>query len=250
MLTALKHNWSKYLIEAWALGMFMLSATFFAGVLGLPGWPGSAIGEPVLRRFLMGLAMGTTALALIYSPWGRLSGAHMNPALTLTFLSLKKIGRHDAAWYIVFQCIGGTCAMLLFSALFPGFAGAPEVDYVQTRPGIAGAGGAFLAEALISFGLMLTVLYSSNHEKTAPFTGVFAACLVALYITVEDPFSGMSMNPARTLASATAAGNFRHFWIYLTAPLLGMMGAAGIWKTWICRKPEFGCSFHGTTGEM
>jgi aquaporin Z len=86
------------------------------------------------------------------------------------------------------------------------------------------------------------VLYSSNFEKTARYTGFFAGGLVMLYITFEAPFSGMSMNPARTLASAAAAGNFSHFWIYLTAPLLGMLGAAQVWKVWICQKAEFECA--------
>ena len=113
MIHAFKSNWPNYLIEAWALGMFMLSATFFAGVLGLPGWPGHAITDPLLRRSCMGLAMGATAVGLIYSGWGRRSGAHMNPAFTLTFLILKKITRHDAAWYVIFQCLGGTAVMFV-----------------------------------------------------------------------------------------------------------------------------------------
>lgn len=245
MFHTLKSNWPNYLIEAWALGMFMLSATFFAGLLGLPDFPvRQAIADPFARRALMGLAMGATAVGLIYSGWGRRSGAHMNPAFTLTFLFLKKINRHDAVWYIVAQCLGGATAMLLFRSLFPAFVAAPEVNFVQTQPGVAGIAGAFVAEAFISFGLVLTVLYSSNYEKTARYTGLFAGCLVMLYITFEDPFSGMSMNPARTFASAVAAGNFMHFWIYLTAPLLGMLGAAKVWKLWICRKEEFKCGYY------
>lgn len=244
MLHALKNNWPNYLIEAWALGMFMLSATFFAGLLALPGWPGHGISDPLLRRSLMGLAMGATAVGLIYSGWGRRSGAHMNPAFTLTFLFLKKISRHDAVWYIIAQCLGGAAVMLLFKSFFPAFVAAPEVNFVQTQPGIAGIAGAFVAEALISFGLVLTVLYSSNYEKTTRFTGFFAGCLVMLYITFEDPLSGMSMNPARTLASAVAAGNYMHFWVYLSAPLLGMLSAAKVWKAWICRKENFKCGYH------
>jgi aquaporin Z len=245
MLHALKNNWPSYLIEGWALGMFMLSATFFAGFLGLPGWPGHSISDPFVRRLFMGLAMGLTAVGLIYSGWGRRSGAHMNPAFTLTFLFLKKISRHDATWYIIFQCLGGVAAMLLFKNLFPTFAAAPAVNFVQTQPGIAGIAGAFFAETIISFGLVLSVLYSSNFEKTASYTGLFAGCLIMLYITFEDPFSGMSMNPARTLASAVAAGNFMHFWIYLTAPVFGMLSAAKVWKRWICQKAQFKCGYHG-----
>lgn len=243
MLRAFKNNWLNYLIEAGALGTFMFSAVFFAGLLELPDFPGrQSILDPFVRRWLMGLAMGTTAVCLIYSRPGQRSGAHMNPAVTLTFLFLKKISRWDAGWYVIAQCLGGAAAMLLFKNLFPAFVAAPEVNYVQTQPGMGGVCLAFLCEALISFGLFLMVLYSSNFEKTAPYTGIFAGCLVMLYITFEAPFSGMSMNPARTLASAVAAGNFAHFWVYGTAPLLGMLSAAQVWKVWICRKAEFKCS--------
>jgi hypothetical protein len=81
----------------------------------------------------------------------------------------------------------------------------PAVNYVVTVPGFAGAGIAFAAEACISFGLMLVVLIVSNHTKLNAWTGVFAGVLVASYITVEAPLSGMSMNPARSFASALPA---------------------------------------------
>ncbi len=251
MLHTFKSNWPNYLIEAWALGMFMLSATVFAGLLQLPGLPlRGAIPDPLVRRWLMGCAMGLTAIGLIYSAWGKRSGAHMNPALTLTFWYLKKIRGADAAWYILFQALGGAAMMLLLKAFFPAFTGSPEVNYVQTQPGMAGVGAAFVAEFIISYILLLAVLYSSNFERTARFTGVFAGLLLMLYITVEDPFSGVSMNPARTLASAVAAGNYAHFWLYLTAPVLGMFGAGLTWRTWICSKADFHCSYHRKNVEM
>ncbi|MEI6411965.1 MAG: aquaporin, partial [Bacteroidota bacterium] len=241
-----KNNWPNYLIEAGALGIFMLSAVTFAGLLELPGLPGRELIESAfVRRWLMGVAMGSTAVCLIYSRLGKRSGAHINPAVTLTFLWLKKISPRDAAWYVIAQCIGGITAMLLYKWLFPNFIGAPEINYVQTQPGSAGVLAAFISETIISFGLILTVLYSSNFEKTAPYTGVFAGCLVMLYITFEAPISGMSMNPARSLASAVAAGHFGHFWIYLMAPPLGMLSAAQVWKVWICKKATFKCSLAG-----
>jgi aquaporin Z len=85
---------------------------------------------------------------------------------------------------------------------------------------------AFAAEAAISFGLMLVVLIVSNHTKLNAWTGVFAGALVAAYITVEAPLSGMSMNPARSFASALPAHLWSGFWVYLTAPFVGMLLAA------------------------
>ena len=85
-------HWPEYLIEAGAIGTFMVSAAVFAAVLYYPSSPMSgAVSNELVRRALMGLAMGATAVAIIYSPWGQRSGAHMNPAVTLTFFRLGKV---------------------------------------------------------------------------------------------------------------------------------------------------------------
>src|SRR5271156_217554 len=98
----LRSHWPEYLIEGWALGMFMISAGVFWTLFESPSWRlQSILPNEALRRALVGVAMGLTAAALIYSPWGKRSGAHMNPAVTLTFLRLGKIARWDAALYIL-----------------------------------------------------------------------------------------------------------------------------------------------------
>jgi aquaporin Z len=101
-----------------------------------------------------------------------------------------------------------------------------SVNYVVTVPGPSGVAAAFGAEVLISGLLMLVVLLVSNAPRLAPYTGVLAGILVALYVSVESPISGMSMNPARTFGSAYTGGIWTAFWIYLAAPLLGMMLAS------------------------
>jgi aquaporin Z len=101
---------------------------------------------------------------------------------------------------------------------------------VVTAPGEAGTGVAFLAELLISFGMMMVVLVVSN-SRHARLTGLFAGCLVFLYITLEDPLSGMSMNPARTFGSELVGGVWTGWWIYFTAPPLGMLLAAQAYLT-------------------
>ena len=105
MLTALKSHWPEYLGEAGGLGLFMASACLFGAFLFHPGSPAArAISDGLARRLLMGLAMGLTAVGLIYSPWGRRSGAHLNPAVTLTFWRLGKIAGPDAIWYALSRC--------------------------------------------------------------------------------------------------------------------------------------------------
>jgi len=230
MLDALKRHWPEYLMEAAGLGVFMVSACLFGTLLEHPSSPvHQAIHDPFLRRILMGLAMGLTAVGIIYSPWGQQSGAHLNPAVTLTFFRLKKVAPWDTFFYAFAQFAGGIAAVLLVSAFLRGWLSHPAIKYVATLPGPGGPQVAFVAEFLISFLLMLVVLNASNARHLARFTGLFAGVLVAIYIAFEAPFSGMSMNPARTFGSAFSARLWTALWIYFTAPPLGMLLAAQVY---------------------
>lgn len=227
MTSTLRRHWPEYAIEAAGLGLFMAFAGLFGVLLYHPASPVvNAIPDPFGRRVFMAVAMGLTATALIYSPWGQRSGAHFNPAVTLTFFRLGKVAGWDAGFYAAAQAAGGVIGISVVAALMGGRVAHPAVRYVTTVPGAWGAGAAFAAEALISFGLMVVVLAVSNTPRLARFTGLCAGALVATWIIVEAPLSGMSMNPARSLASALPANLWTAFWIYLTAPPLGMLLAA------------------------
>jgi aquaporin Z len=224
---SLRRHWPEYLMEAAALGIFMVSAGVFTTLFDLPGSPFiSAFPSPLARRALVGVAMGTTAMGLIYSPWGRRSGAHMNPAITLTFLSLGKIPRWDALYYCVFQCLGGLAGVFLTAAALGPWFTDPPVDFVVTVPGPAGDLKAFIAEASISMIMMGMIVWVSNRKPLAPFTGILAGILIFVFVSFESPISGFGMNPARTLASALPSNTWTAFWIYAAAPLLGMGLAA------------------------
>jgi len=217
----------EYLIEAAGLGAFMLSACTFGVLLEHPASAvHAAIADPAMRRVLMGIAMGATALAIVYSPWGQRSGAHINPSMTLVFLRLRKIAPRDAMAYAAAQFAGGAFGVVVARLLLGAALGHPSVRYVVTVPGGDGLTTAFFAEAAISFVLVAVVLFVSNTPRIARLTGVCCAILVAGYISLEAPLSGMSMNPARTLGSALAASEWRALWIYFTAPPLGMLAAA------------------------
>jgi aquaporin Z len=175
-------------MEGALLGLFMVSACVVTVALEHPASPlYIALPDPLLRRALIGLAMGLTAVGLILSPWGQQSGAHMNPAVTLTFWRLGRVRAQDALCFIAAQALGAISALL-----------------------------------------MLVVLAVGASTRWAPRTPFFAGSLVALYITFEAPLSGMSMNPARSLGSMFWVGDFSSFWIYLLAPPLGMLTAAGL----------------------
>jgi aquaporin Z len=231
---ALSLHWPEFLIEAFALGMFMLSASVVTTLLESPtAFLQGAISDATLRRALIGICMGGTAVALIYCPWGKRSGAHMNPAVTLAFLSLKRIAPVNALLYIVAQFFGGYAGVLLSRLLLGTAFTVPPVDYIVTVPGDAGEARAFSAEFAISFVMMFTILMVSNDARWSRYTGVAAGVLISGYVLFESPLSGFSMNPARTLASALPAQVWHGLWIYFTAPLIAMWLAA--------------CAFHALT---
>jgi aquaporin Z len=198
---------------------------------------------PIGKSWMMGMAMGCTAVAIIYSPWGKYSGAHMNPAITFTMLMLRKMDRIDACFYMVFQFLGALTGLFIVNLFLKSTLELPAINYIQTLPGDSQS-SAFGAEYIISFLLSEMILISSNHKKFRNHTGLFAGILIILFIAIESPFSGMSMNPARTIASAFLAQNFTYVWIYFLAPVLGMLSAAFIWKWVICKKNTFHCSYH------
>jgi len=227
MLNALRNHWPEYLIEAWCLGTFMVSACVFGVAIFHPASPAVGFSFAV-RNAAMGIAMGSTAVAIISSPWGKRSGAHFNPSVTLTFLRLGKIARLDAAFYMLSQFIGGLIGVLVSSLLLGSLLADSMVNFVATVPGKYGVGAAFLAEVIISFLMMTMILFTSNSARLSRFTPFLAGIFVAFYIAVESPISGTSLNPARTLASAIFSGNWTAWWIYFIAPPLAMLAAAEV----------------------
>src|SRR5229473_2263715 len=227
---ALAQHWPEYLMEGAELGIFMISACVFTALLEYPGSPVlRLIPNAFVRNALIGLAMALTAVSIIYSAWGKQSGAHMNPAMTLTFFRLGKMEPWDAFFYVTAQFAGGVSGVAIASLFLGMLVAHPSVNYAVTRPGPLGVKAAFLAEVIISFVLLLVVLTASNSKKWARYTGLFGGALIATYITFEAPLSGMSMNPARTFGSAFIARSFDAVWVYFLAPPIGMLAAAEVY---------------------
>src|SRR5260370_5048626 len=183
MRQAVRGHWPECLMEAGQLGLFMLSACVFATLLYYPGSPlGLGVEHPLLRRLLMGTATALTAMAIIYSPWGRRSGAHFNPAVTLTFWRLGKVAAWDAVFYIAAQFIGGVAGVLAARAWLGTPVAHPAIHYAVTGPGPAGPLVALGAEVAIPFVLMLVVRPASN-SRAAPRTRLSAPLLPSPYLT-------------------------------------------------------------------
>ena len=158
----------------------------------------------------------------------------MNPAVALALLRLGKLNARDATGYAVAQFTGGVLGMAAGALLLGGAIADPNVHYVLTEPGAYGELGAWLGEFVIACVMMSVVLAANGVPRLAPHTGWFAAGLVALFVTFEAPLSGMSLNPARTLASALIANSWKGFWVYTTAPVAGMLVGVEL-RRWMTR---------------
>ena len=228
---AFKQHYSLYLIEACGLGIFMMAASLITILFQHPDLKlVYNIPSDITRRLLIGIAMGATAVGIIYSPWGRKSGAHINPSVTLTMLLLHKISLIDAFFYIIFQTVGGIIGIGLIALLLPSYMNSPSVDYVVTIPGKSGILAAVVGEAIISFLMMFITLISSNNKKIQHLTGFIAGLLIISFVTFEAPYSGFSMNPSRTIASALPAHNWAAWPLYMIVPPLSMLFAAILYK--------------------
>ncbi len=228
-VASLRLHWPEYLMEAGEMSLYLFCTCSFATLLWHPASPvRHFVISGIVRRALIGLAIGATMLALIMSPWGKRSGGHINPAMTFAFYRLGKLCHWDALFYGVAQFSGATSGVALATFLLRGAPGDGTVRYAVTAPGVYGPAVAFAAELAISFVLMITVLLVTNHERLARYTPYFVGSLYAVNITFETPLSGMSMNPARTFGPAVYGGYWHTLWIYFIAPTVGMLAAAAI----------------------
>lgn len=225
MRPAWRQHWPHYAAEAAGIGFFMLCGTLLTILFEHPASPAyqALADQELLRRAGIGLGMGLVIVVLVYNPWGKKSGAHINPAVTIAFWQMGKIRRADALWYMLAQLAGALLmGQLLKLALGAAFAH-PAINYLVTEPKKHGQLVAFGAELVISFILMLVMLLALHHERLKKSTGWLIGGLLLLYITFESPLSSMSLNPARTLGSAVAAQSYVGLWLYWVAPIGAML---------------------------
>ncbi|MBK8226517.1 MAG: aquaporin [Flavobacteriales bacterium] len=167
---------------------------------------------------------GLIVLAMIYA-FGDLSGAHLNPAVTIGFVVAKRFPLKEAAPYIVAQLSGALLASLTLRFMFPENAtlGAtfPTGSEMQS----------FILEVLLTYFLMLVILQVAHGSKeVGVMAGIAIGAVVGLEALFAGPITGASMNPARSIAPALVSGDLRALWIYIVAPVLGALLAANTWS--------------------
>jgi aquaporin Z len=162
------------------------------------------------------LTFGLVVLALVYA-LGEVSGAHLNPAVTLGFFLARRFPAHRVAPYVVSQCAGALLASGLLRLLFLG-----DPTTLGTTLPAGPAFQSFALEILLTLFLMFVILsVSTGAKEKGVMAGVAVGAVIALEALFAGPVSGASMNPARSLAPALVSGLPEHLWVYLTAPVLG-----------------------------
>ena len=174
-----------------------------------------------ISHFGVSFAFGIVVLTMIYSI-GEVSGAHINPAVTLAFWIARRFEGRDVFPYIVSQCLGAVAASGVLAIMFPEHrtlgATLPSGSIEQS----------FVLEIVVSFLLMFVILgVVSGSKEQGVMAGVAIGATVCMCALFAGPISGASMNPARSLGPALVGGQLGDLWIYFTAPVVGMVLAVG-----------------------
>ena len=188
--------------------------------------------QPWLRRAVTGLLFGTTGGLLALSPVGRVSGAHINPVVTLAFWWRGTLEARHVPAYLAAQLLGAVAGAL--PLLLWGGVGAP-MHFGTTAPGPWGAWAAVGGELVTTFALVAGLLTFTGHRSLRPYTPLYLPALYALMVALEAPVSGTSTNPARSLGPAVIAWHWPAFWVYLLGPLLGAALAVLVFRLRLLR---------------
>ena len=175
----------------------------------------------------VGVAMtfGLIVMGMIYA-FGDISGAHMNPAVTIAFAYAKKFSWKEVPAYILAQFIGAFLASGILLYLFP-----ESQTLGATLPGLS-AMKVFILEIILSFFLMVVIInVSTGSKEIGVVAGIAIGSVVLLEAMFAGPVTGASMNPARSIAPAVVSGNLADIWIYIFAPIIGCLLAVVSCKT-------------------
>jgi aquaporin Z len=224
---ALKIHWREYLMEAAELGVLMFSICLFGTLLYSRVSPLEPLGlSRTHKGFLMGIAVASTTFLIIRSPFGRRTGAHFNPAITLTYFYLGRVHRWDMLFYFASHFAGALAGVLVAREGLGLRLATSPVCYVITIPGEHGSFIAFVAEFALSGLLMAVVLFGTNRRFLTRSSPVIVSLLIVFYYGLGPSLSGFSVNPARSFSSAIFAWIWQGIWVYFAAPCLGMLAAA------------------------
>jgi aquaporin Z len=202
-----------------------LSVVIFNNGEGSPLW--RWLPSPGAHRAITGLLFGTTGCLITLSPIGHISGAHINPTVSLAFWWKGRMSARHAIGYIVSQLIGA------IAGAFPLLCWGPQgksVQYGATLPEPGRLAAAFAGETITSFCLVAGIFFFTGHRRLRRFTPFLIPPLFCLMVYAEGPLSGTSTNAARSLGPAVISGCWTAHWLYWLAPIAGAALAVALFQ--------------------
>jgi aquaporin NIP len=170
------------------------------------------------------ITFGLIVMGMIYA-FGDISGAHINPAVTIAFAFAKKFRWREVPAYVVSQLLGAIAASELLLFLFP------ESEFLGATLPLLSPLKVFVLEVILSFFLMIVIInVSKGSKEVGIISGIAIGGIVLLEAMFAGPITGASMNPARSIAPALVSGHLQHLWIYITAPIIGCLLAVASCK--------------------
>lgn len=227
--------WPVYLSELVGTALLLLAGLSFVILdFGKGSFVVTAIPDAGMRRLITGFLFGSTGAAIAYSRIGKLSGAHINPVVTVAFHIKGKLSSANAAGYIVAQFAGaviGSVPLLLWGGT------GSSVAFGATTPGPGFTPWeAFFGEVATTICLIVGLFTFLGHKKLRNYTPLLFPFLYAIMVYLEAPISGTSTNPARSFGPSVVSGVWAGWWVYFLGPLIGMLIGVGIHRySWLKR---------------
>jgi len=216
-------HWAEWGCELAGTALLLLGGLSAICLNFAPGSPvASVVPDHSARLLITGLLFAGTGSLVAVSPLGRLSGAHLNPSVTLAFWRRGHMHRHDLAGYIIAQVAGAFAGTALVRWWWGAKARAVSLGATQPRHGLAAAGAVGI-EALMTMLLVAGILVMVSSPKTARWTPLLVWIVIAGLVWQGAPWTGTSLNPARSLAPALLAPKTAYLWVYFAGPLAGSL---------------------------
>jgi aquaporin Z len=235
-------HWRTWGAEAAGTALMVLAILLAASLALGKGSPvAEALPGPGARFLVLGALVAPCVALIAVSPLGRLSGAHINPAVTLGFWALGRVGRHDLAGYIGAQLLGGLAGALAARLVLPESL-ADSIGGAVTHPTVSTAAAVALEAGMTA--LLLGVVFGFvSSERLARRTPLVLLPLLTGIIWLGSPWTGASLNPARSEGPALAFGDLTDLWLYLAAPSAAGLALGFLWRG-LSRRPLTGKLFH------